>query len=86
MVSVNSLAVIVVGGMGSIPGALVGAFIIKGVPELLRDLDNYRMVVFGVLLIAMMIIRPEGLFPIRRRKVYAEPEKDIETLKAELKP
>lgn len=86
MVSVNSLAVIVVGGMGSIPGALVGAFIIKGVPELLRDLENYRMVVFGVLLIAMMIIRPEGLLPIRRKKIYAEPEKDIEALKKELKP
>ena len=86
MVSVNSLAVIVVGGMGSIPGALVGAFIIKGVPELLRDLENYRMVVFGVLLIAMMIIRPEGLLPIRRKKIYAEPDKDLENLKKELKP
>lgn len=86
MVSVNSLAVIVVGGMGSIPGALIGAFMIKGVPELLRDLENYRMVVFGVLLIAMMIIRPEGLFPIRRRKIYAEPDKNLEKLKEELKP
>ena len=86
MVSVNSLAVIVVGGMGSIPGALIGAFIIKGVPELLRDLEHYRMVVFGVLLIAMMIIRPEGLLPIRRKKIYAEPDKDLETLKKELRP
>lgn len=86
MVSVNSLAVIVVGGMGSIPGALIGAFIIKGIPELLRDLDNYRMVVFGVLLIAMMILRPEGLFPIQRKKILVEPKKDLASLKEELKP
>ncbi len=85
MVSVNALAVVVVGGMGSIPGTLLGAFIIKGLPELLRDLENYRMVVFGALLIVMMIIRPEGIWPVKRRKLSVAPE-SIEVLKEDLKP
>lgn len=85
MVSVNALAVVVVGGMGSIPGTLLGAFIIKGLPELLRDLENYRMVVFGALLIVMMIIRPEGIWPVKRRKLSVAPE-SIEILKEDLKP
>ncbi|MHC1771954.1 MAG: branched-chain amino acid ABC transporter permease [Flexilinea sp.] len=85
MVSVNALAVVVVGGMGSIPGTLLGAFIIKGLPELLRDLENYRMVVFGALLIVMMIIRPEGIWPVKRRKLSVAPE-SIDVLKEDLKP
>ncbi len=85
MVSVNALAVVVIGGMGSIPGTLLGAFIIKGLPELLRDLENYRMLVFGALLIAMMIIRPEGIWPVKRRTLSVTPE-SIEVLKKDLKP
>jgi len=85
MVSVNALAVVVIGGMGSIPGALLGAFIIKGLPELLRDLDNYRMLVFGALLIIMMVIRPEGLLPAKRKKLAVKPE-SLEVLKEDLKP
>ncbi len=85
MVSVNALAVVVVGGMGSIPGTLLGAFIIKGLPELLRDLDNYRMLVFGALLVIMMVLRPEGLLPIKRRHLSVKPE-SIEVLKEDLKP
>ena len=74
MVSVNVLAIVVIGGMGSIPGVLLGAFIIKGIPELLRDLDSYRMIVFGALLVIMMVIRPEGLLPVKRRKLSVRPE------------
>ncbi len=85
MVSVNALAVVVVGGMGSIPGTLLGSFIIKGLPELLRDLENYRMVVFGALLVVMMIIRPEGIWPVKRRKMSVPPE-SIDVLKKDLKP
>ena len=69
MVSINVLCLVIVGGMGSIPGIILGSFVLKGLPELLRELDNYRMLVFGALLIVMMIIRPEGIWPARRRIV-----------------
>jgi branched-chain amino acid transport system permease protein len=66
MASINVLCLIIVGGMGNIPGALLGAFALKGLPELLREVENYRMLVFGALLVAMMLIRPEGLIPTKR--------------------
>ena len=76
MVSINVLAVLIVGGMGSIPGAIAGAFALKGLPEVLRELENYRVLVFGALLVVMMIIRPEGLIPSSRRKLEVQPDKD----------
>jgi branched-chain amino acid transport system permease protein len=66
MASINVLCLIIVGGMGNIPGTLLGAFALKGLPELLREVENYRMLVFGALLVAMMLIRPEGLIPSKR--------------------
>ena len=69
MVSINVLCLLIVGGMGSVPGIIVGAFVLKGLPEVLRELDIYRMLVFGGLLVYMMIIRPEGLWPAPRRKM-----------------
>jgi len=53
--------------MGSIPGVILGAFALKGLPEILRELADYRMLVFGALLVVMMIVRPEGLWPSSRR-------------------
>ncbi len=66
MVSINVLCLVIVGGMGSIPGIILGAFVLKGIPEMLRDFEIYRMLFFGVLLIIMMIVRPEGLWPASR--------------------
>jgi branched-chain amino acid transport system permease protein len=66
MASINVLSEIIVGGMGNIPGTLLGAFALKGLPELLREVSNYRMLAFGALLVAMMIIRPEGLISSHR--------------------
>ncbi len=65
MVSINVLALVIVGGMGSLPGVIAGAFVLKGLPEFLRELDNYRVLIFGALLVLMMIVRPEGLIPSR---------------------
>jgi len=67
MVSINVLCLVIVGGMGSIPGVIAGSFVLKGLPEVLRQLENYRVLVFGALLVIMMIIRPEGLIPSARR-------------------
>lgn len=66
MASINVLCLIIVGGMGNIPGTLLGAFALKGLPELLREVENYRMLVFGGLLVAMMLLRPDGLIPSKR--------------------
>jgi ABC-type branched-subunit amino acid transport system permease subunit len=69
LVSINVLAVVIVGGMGSIPGVFLGAFVLKGVPEILRQLEDYRILAFGALLVLMMIVRPEGLWPSKRRRM-----------------
>jgi len=72
MVSINVLCLVIVGGMGSIPGVLLGAFALKGLPEILRELANYRLLAFGSLLVIMMIARPQGLWPVSRPKLDKE--------------
>jgi branched-chain amino acid transport system permease protein len=74
MVSINVLCVVIVGGMGSIPGVIAGALALKGLPEVLRELENYRLLAFGALLVVMMILRPEGLIPSKRRSLEVRPE------------
>jgi branched-chain amino acid transport system permease protein len=71
MISINILCVIIVGGMGSIPGVVVGAMALVGLPELLREFAEYRLLVYGAVLVAMMLLRPEGLWPeaVRRREL-----------------
>lgn len=78
MVSINVLAVVIVGGMGSIPGVIAGAFVLKGIPEILREMANYRVILFGVLLMVMMLLRPEGLFPSSRRKLESHQKDDVQ--------
>jgi branched-chain amino acid transport system permease protein len=72
MISINILCLIIVGGMGSIPGVLVGAFALVGLPELLREFAEYRLFVYGAALVAMMLLRPEGLWPeaLHRRELH----------------
>jgi branched-chain amino acid transport system permease protein len=65
--------------MGSIPGVITGSLVLKGLPELLRQLETYRMLAFGALLVAMMILRPEGLWPSQRRRLEMH-EKEEEEL------
>ncbi len=74
LISINVLSLIIVGGMGSLPGVVVGALVLVGLPELLREFAEYRLLLYGVLLIAMMVRRPEGLWPspVRRRELHAE--------------
>jgi branched-chain amino acid transport system permease protein len=79
MVSINVLCLVIIGGMGSIPGVIVGALVLKGMPEILRELDEYRMLFFGALLIFMMIVRPEGLWPSKRRQMELHEKEDVPT-------
>jgi len=66
MESAIILCMVVLGGMGSIPGVILGAIILAVLPEKLRTFSDYRMLVFGVALVAMMVLRPEGLLPPSR--------------------
>jgi len=75
MASINVLSLIIVGGMGNIPGTVLGAFALKGLPEILREFANYRLLTFGALLVVMMLSRPEGLIPTHRPK-YSLPSPD----------
>ncbi len=65
-VSINVLSLLIVGGINSVPGIALGAFALKGIPEILREVEIYRQLIFGVLLIVMMLLRPEGLWPATR--------------------
>ena len=80
--SVMVLAIVVIGGMGSTPGVIVGGLIIQGFPELIRwfattfsiegidatTVQNYRNLLLGLLMVVMMVVRTEGLVPSKRLK------------------
>lgn len=73
LISINVLSLIIVGGMGSLPGVFVGALVLVGLPELLREFAEYRLLMYGALLIAMMVLKPEGFWPsaVRQRELHA---------------
>jgi branched-chain amino acid transport system permease protein len=75
-VSINVLALIIVGGMGSNPGIVLGAIALVGLPELLREFSEFRWLIYGALLIFMMLNRPEGLLPsqVTQRELQKDPE------------
>ena len=74
LVSIQVLSLIIVGGIGSLPGVVVGSAVLIGLPELLREFSEYRQLIYGAVLIAMMVLKPEGLWPsrIRTRELHAE--------------
>ncbi|WP_374348042.1 ABC transporter ATP-binding protein [Chitinimonas sp.] len=96
MESIVILAMVVLGGMGHIPGVILGAILLFLMPEVLRDIvnplqdkllgervvnpENLRMLLFGIALIFVMLVRPEGLWPSKRRKAELH---DSDTEKAE---
>nr|WP_131861964.1 ABC transporter ATP-binding protein [Crenobacter luteus] len=82
--SIMILAMVVLGGMGNIPGVILGAVLLSVAPEFLRDVigpvqmatfgrmiidpENARMLLFGLAMVLMMLIRPEGIWPSKRRQ------------------
>ena len=70
MDSAMILSMVVLGGMGSISGVVVAALVLTLAPEYLRALSGYRMLVFGALMVLMMIFRPQGLIPSRKRTYH----------------
>lgn len=60
------LCMVVLGGMGSIPGIILGVAALIALPEVFRGFESYRMLIFGATMIIMMLFRPEGLIPAKR--------------------
>ena len=65
--SVVLFMIVILGGAGSIPGVLLAAFLVIGLPELFREFAGARMLVFGLVMMVMMVVRPQGLLPARGR-------------------
>jgi branched-chain amino acid transport system permease protein len=63
--SINVLAMVIIGGMGSLLGVVLGAVVIVALPELFRELQAYRLLVFGFMLMLLMIFRPQGILAPR---------------------
>jgi branched-chain amino acid transport system permease protein len=74
LVSITALAVVILGGMGSIPGVVVGALVLIGIPGVLSEFAQYRLLLYGAVLMAIMILRPQGLIPNIRRSRELEDE------------
>jgi branched-chain amino acid transport system permease protein len=66
--SVMILCMVVLGGMGSIPGIILGALLLITIPEIFREFQDYRMLAFGIALVLMMVFRPQGLLGTVKRK------------------
>jgi branched-chain amino acid transport system permease protein len=67
IISINILALIIVGGLGSLPGVAVGALVLIGLPEMLREFGEFRYLFYGLAIIAVMRLKPEGLWPSAAR-------------------
>ncbi|MGD0878330.1 MAG: leucine/isoleucine/valine transporter permease subunit [Anaerolineales bacterium] len=69
IVSINILSLIIIGGLGSIPGVFVGGLVLVGLPLLLAQFADFVYLIYGASLIFMMLSRPEGLLPEARRRL-----------------
>jgi branched-chain amino acid transport system permease protein len=75
--SINILAMVILGGMGNLFGVILGAALIVALPELFREFEQYRLLAFGFMLMALMVFRPQGLLTFRGRR-QALPEEAAE--------
>jgi branched-chain amino acid transport system permease protein len=75
--SILFLAAVVLGGPGNMPGVVLGAVVVSYLPERFRFLDTSRYFWFGVVLVVMMIFRPQGLWPRRQHGRRGQPETDV---------
>jgi branched-chain amino acid transport system permease protein len=76
LISINVLSLIIVGGLGSLPGVIVGSLILVGLPEILREFAEFRLLMYGAVLVVMMLAKPDGFVPsaVRRREIQADEE------------
>jgi branched-chain amino acid transport system permease protein len=67
LVSITALAIVILGGMGSLPGVVLGALVLIGLPGFLTEFQDYQLLIYGAVLVAIMVLRPQGLIPNVRR-------------------
>jgi branched-chain amino acid transport system permease protein len=72
--STQILCIVLLGGLGSISGMILGSALLMSFPEFLRFADSYRFVIYGVLMILMMLFRPQGILGGLSRKPYKLPK------------
>ena len=73
--SIIFLAAVVLGGAGNVPGVILGAVLVAYLPERFRPFQDKRILIFGAALVIMMIFRPQGIWPSRRREAeLTEPD------------
>lgn len=94
MQSVIVVCMVVLGGMGSIPGVIIGAIVLQALPQVIReaagaarsDFEVYRMLIFGIIIVVMVIFRPEGLLPDKlwRREAHEIDPREIEKTRQNL--
>ena len=67
--SLQMVVMVVIGGLGSMPGAIIGALVVTLLPEFLRAFADYRLVIYGCLIIVFMLFLPGGLADVGRRSI-----------------
>jgi branched-chain amino acid transport system permease protein len=81
--SILILAMVVIGGMGSVGGAILGASAVVLLPEIFRGFEDYRFFAFGLAIVLVMVFRPQGLLPSKRRKAeLLGSEQDVQVYRA----
>jgi branched-chain amino acid transport system permease protein len=75
---------VILGGMGNLFGVILGAALIVALPELFREFEQYRLLAFGLMLMVLMVFRPQGLLTFRGRR-QAVPDEVLEPV-AEVSP
>ena len=77
LVSIQVLGIVILGGIGSLPGVVTGSLVLVGLPGLLREFEEYRLLAYGAAVVAVMLLRPEGIIPnVRRSRELHEEERD----------
>jgi branched-chain amino acid transport system permease protein len=77
LVSIQVLGIVILGGIGSLPGVIMGSLVLVGLPGLLREFEEYRLLAYGAAVVAVMLLRPEGLIPnVRRSRELHEEERE----------
>jgi branched-chain amino acid transport system permease protein len=76
IVSIQVLGLVILGGIGSLPGVIVGALVLVGLPGILREFEEYRLLAYGAAVVAVMVLRPQGLIPnVRRSRELQDDER-----------
>jgi branched-chain amino acid transport system permease protein len=72
--SINILSMVILGGMGNLLGVVLGAVLLVALPEVFRDFQAYRLLAFGLLLMVLMVFRPQGLLTAEAGREREEPD------------